>query len=247
MQKFLFVFLFACTLVALNSCSRSISDASAVDKTQYVIVMVSGFDSDPTPEQIAGTSIRGSGNSGMFQLMADLEELELECKFFNWNGTEAGQSGQENPPGIDGITNWIEQRVTQKPETEFVFVGHSWGGHTVISVASQICENSSVRFPFTVFLDASSALRGTRPAKLPDNIEAAANFHTGNMFCWGALKNAQNVENISLGDSESGFMENDFPKYGSAFDISAHNYAEWDQNIHREIIHRILKVVKASP
>ncbi len=250
MQKFSFAFLIACVPVALISCSETsetVNDANVGDKTQYVIVIVSGFDSDPSPEQIARASQRGRGNSGMFQLMVDLEESGLECKFFNWNGTVAGHIGQKKPPGTDEIANWIKKRAAEEPETEFVFIGHSWGGHTVIDVASKISENSSIRIPFTVLLEASSALRGASPSKLPDNIEAAVNYHTGNLFCWGALKSEQKVENVNLGDPKNGFMENGFPKYGSSFDISAHTSAEWDQKIHSDISQRILTVVNGHP
>ena len=59
-------------------------------KTTYHIVVISGFESDPTAEQINGTSFRGHGNSGMFQLKNDLVEKGYDCSFFNWNGTQAG-------------------------------------------------------------------------------------------------------------------------------------------------------------
>ena len=243
MQSIFHIFLRASSLAVLTSCAETVNRPNVVDRTQYVIVVVSGFDSDPSAEQIAGTAQRGSGNSGIFQLKGDLDAAGLECKFFNWNGTVAGQFGKNDPAGAAEIASWIEKRAAETSNTEFIFLGHSWGAHTLFDVASQISDSSSIRVPFAVMLDASSALRGASPSKLPENIVTLVNYHTGNMFCWGPLKSERKVKNINLGEPTNGFMENGFPKYGSAFDISAHVSAEWDQKIHRDIYLRILAVV----
>ena len=221
-------------------------DAIAVQDTKFVVVIVGGFDSDPTPAQIAGKSPRNVGNSGMFQLMSDLKKSKIECQFFNWNGTAAGQIAQKKPPGAEAIASWIRERASKEPHTKFVIIGHSWGGHTVMEAAVRFNEDDSISIPLTILLDASSAMRGAPPTELPAKIETVANYYTANLFCWGELKIGERIDNIFLGDPKRNFMSNGHPKYQSKFDINAHNAAEWDHRIHADIIQRTLKATKTK-
>ena len=247
---FLILILVVTASSVLSSCSTDSRNEKEIQNKNepptFVVVIVSGYDSDPTPAQIEGTSQRGQGNSGMFQLKCDLEKSGLECKFFNWNGSAAGQISQNQPPGADAIASWMKQRVARDDSTRFVCIGHSWGGHTLIDVASKLKDHDSMSIPLTLLLDASSAMRGSRPSQMPDRIDRVVNYHTGNMFCWGKLKNANLVENVNLGDPENGFMVDGFPHYQSKFDIDAHNAAEWDQKIHSDMKRRILGFTRAS-
>ena len=250
MPRSILLFLLSFLLIGIASCSKENSkngdpdkSAKTAEPTSYVVLIVAGYDSDPSPDQIAGKSSRGLGNSGMFQLKGDLETKGIDCKFFNWNGTSAGKINQKSPPGDAGIESWIRTRIKERPGTRFVSIGHSWGAHTLFDAATKIGDSESSRFPLTILLDPSSALRGGNPTKVPDCFGNVVNYHTGNLFCWGALEIENQVKNIFLGDPKNNFMKNVIPNYSSTFDIDAHNAAEWDPNIHSDMTLRILKIV----
>ncbi len=82
--------------------------------------------------------------------------------------------------------------------------------------------------------------------ELPPTIRKLVNFHTRNTFCWGVWKDEARIENIDLGEPSNRFMISGKPNYGAAFDISAHNAAEWDERIHADITKRI-KQALADP
>jgi len=48
------------------------------------------------------------------------------------------------------------------------------------------------------------------------------------------------LTNVDLGDPANGFMTRGVPPYNSAFSVQAHVAAEWDENIHRDIVARLL-------
>lgn len=247
MTRYIKTFFLLIPVVLLVSCSQEVKKSKPSDtkpiKQKYLVVVVSGYDSDPSEEQLNGKAFRGTGQSGMYQLMGDLRESGVECQFFNWNGTEAGKSKQKNPPGEKGIVDWIQKRKSEEPTAKFIFIGHSWGGHTVFEVAKQFNDIDGVSFPLTILLDASSALRGSAPKKVPEKMESVVSYYTGNLFCWRKLDDVQRVKNIDLGDPENGFQGKGGHNYASSFSIQAHNGAEWDQRIHKDMKKRIQAIV----
>ena len=244
--------LFLSLALLLASCAKSpdtASDLSSSDeivlpKIHYHIVVISGFESDPTAEQIAGTSPRRVGNSGMYQLMGDLKAKNFDCSFYNWNGTQAGNIRDKKAPKSKGIAADMLARLEDNPDTEFVLIGHSWGGHTLLEVAAELSENEKAIIKYATVVDPSSLMRGKRVEQLPVNIPILVNYYTGNAFCWGAWKDEERVENIELGDSANGFSVDGRPNYGSKFDTHAHTAAEWDEKIHADICKRVTEATK---
>ena len=253
--SFRFCLLVLIALPVVLSCSRtSSSDKVVIEKetepaairTKYHVVCISGFESDPTGAQISGKSPRGVGNSGMFQLKCDLVAKGLDCTFYNWNGTDAGSIHDKDAPGFARIASRMREQFQREPNTQFLLLGHSWGGHTLLEVANQLQQESKLKIVHAIVIDPSSLMRGKRIEKLPNNIPSMLNYHTANAFCWGAWKNETRVKNVDLGDPVNGFSINGQPNYGSAFDTHAHTAAEWDENIHKDVVRRVLEIVVLS-
>ena len=210
------------------------------------VILIGGIDSDPTPEQIAGTAPRGQGQSGMYQLAGDLAQQGLATEYFNWNGSRAGQI-TDKPPLSAGISQFIQERHATRPTEQLAIVANSWGGHT----AWEVCEALTVAdVPITVavFLDPSSFGRAktSQPMQLPRCIKSARNYYTRNVFGWREWPNEERLVNVDLGDAKHGFLVQGGPKYAAAFDTQAHIAAEWDPRIHREITQQVLTVLKTD-
>lgn len=204
-----------------------------------LVVVISGFRSDASAEQLAGTAPRGRGTSGMYQLTQDLKKAGFRTLFFNWNGTEAGKFTEQLPPGSEAITKAIHMACEECETRSLVVVGHSWGAHTMLEVAEELRTNGDRKIDLSIGVDPSSAARGERPDKLPSNIRQLVNFYTRNAFTWGAWRDDPRVENVDLGDAQHGFIGKGKPNYASAFDIAAHNAVEWDEQLHGAIVARI--------
>ena len=220
---------------------------AVLPRPSALVVLIGGMDSDPTVAQMNRTARRHEGNSGMYRLMSDLKHPAVSAKYFNWNGTDAGEIKSPQPPGTQAICNCIRGHVQQVPNSRVIVVGNSWGGHTAWEVCHQLVESSEpVAIDYVVFLDPSSAGRAGngRPAKLPVNVNQASNFHTRNLFGWKSWPKESRLENIDLGDQKHGFLTPGGPAYDSAFDFSAHVAAEWDERIHTEMRRRILTFVE---
>jgi pimeloyl-ACP methyl ester carboxylesterase len=232
--------------LALASCSSNQEAKVVPAKTNepeiaFKVILISGFESDPTASQIAGTSFRGSGNSGIFQMLGDLQTQKIDCQFFNWNGTDAGDIHNPSAGGTARIVESIAEVSRATPETRYIFVGHSWGAHTILEVAKSLEEFPEIQIHSAFVIDPSSLMRGERMKELPTNVPRLTNYYTGNMFCWGQWKDESRVENIALGDSANGF--NEHVDYGAALDTNAHTHAEWDEKIHADICSRIGSIV----
>lgn len=217
-----------------------------VEPSESLVIVISGFDSDPSPEQIEGKSMRGRGNSGMYQLAADLTTAGLKTEFFNWNGTRAGKFTHKDAPGASGIVSFIRGVNDHGRLKHLVVVGHSWGGHTMLEVAEKLKSDPQIHVSLAIGVDPSSLSRGERSKDLPSSIDACVINHTNNAFVWGAWKNCDRVENIDLGDSANGFKAWNGGDYAAKFDIAAHNAAEWDEAIHEDLVRRIKGVVYRS-
>ncbi len=214
-----------------------------------LVVLIGGMDSDPTPEQIAGTSPRSAGNSGLYRLQGDLRHPQLVTEYFNWNCTRAGQIKSKPAPQTAIIAEAIRGHIRKHPRDLVVLVGNSWGGHTTFEVCQELANSATpVAIDYVVFLDPSSTGRAdtARPKRLPININRATNFHTRNLFGWGKWPKEDRIENIDLGDEKHGFRTPNGPAYDSTFDFSAHVAAEWDERIHAAIRKRILDLVSQT-
>lgn len=210
------------------------------------VVLIGGMHSDPTAAQIAGTAARREGNSGLYQLLGDLQlNDQVVAEYFNWNGTRAGQLNAPHPPRTEGIVNCIREHMQQSPGDRLAIVGNSWGGHTAIEVTQALlASDAPLAFDLAVFLDASSTARGKRkPKRLPININHAVHYFTHNLFVWGKWPAGDRLENIDLGDKACGYRSDGGPAYQSAFDFRAHVAAEWDDRIHADIKRRLLEVL----
>lgn len=205
-------------------------------------VLIGGWDSDPTPRQIAGTAGRGEGNSGLFQMAGDLKRERVIPEYFNWNGTRAGELKTAKPPGSGVISNLVRDHLQAHPFDRVALVGNSMGGHTALEVAEQLVKHEApVAVHCVIFLDASSAGRAVgKPRLLPVNIDRAAHYYTRNVFVWGKWMPGPVLENIDLGDPASGYMSDGVPAYNATFDFRAHVAAEWDEKIHADIRRRVL-------
>ncbi len=210
------------------------------------VVLIGGIDSDPTPQQIQGTALRGQGQSGMFQLAGDLANHGLNTEYFNWNGSRAGKI-REKPPLAAGIVQFVQERHAKQPTEQLAIIANSWGGHTAWEVCEALSE-PEIPIAVTVFLDPSSLgrLQTARPKQLPLCIRSARNYYTRNVFGWRELPNEARVVNVDLGDAKHGFLVDDGPKYDAVLDTQAHIAAEWDPRIHREITEHVLSVLKCE-
>jgi len=133
-------FFFALMLFALTTLPTG-AYAEPPAKPLFV-VFIGGINSDPTAAQMAGTAQRGVGNSGMFQLAADLRQDGVAAEYFNWNGAAAGKIKEKQAPLSKGIAEQIRKRHADHPKDKLVVVGNSWGGHTPWEV-SQLLANTS--------------------------------------------------------------------------------------------------------
>ncbi len=227
--------------------SAPVATSESANPTPPLVILIGGIDSDPSPEQIAGTAVRGAGNCGPFQLCGDLLTEGYRAEYFNWNGTRAGDIDAEEPPAAHAIAECIRSEFTTHPETLVIIVGNSWGGHTAWEVCELLSAEPMVEVDLVVFLDPSSLGRHDtlRPESLPDCIESAVTYFTHNAGGWGAWDDEPRIENIDLGDSANGYLFPGGPAYDSIFDISAHIAAEWDQRIHQDIRERIADITKS--
>jgi pimeloyl-ACP methyl ester carboxylesterase len=240
---------FVCGVITLCLPGLARADAASEVETEdsagrarLLVVLIGGMDSDPTPEQIAGTAERNRGNSGLYQLADDLRRERVDAEYFNWNGTRAGAIKTAKPPGAEGIAGFIRGRVQQRPWDRIAIVGNSWGGQTAREVSARLFEHETpVAVHLAVFLDASSAGRGAKqPERISINVNRIVQLRTRNVFVWEALARDRRLETIDLGDPEQGFLREKGPAYQSLFDFSAHVAAEWDQKIHSLIEQRAL-------
>ena len=212
------------------------------------VTFIGGFDSEPTPDQIAEKAPRGVGNSGMFQLAADLRKAGVTTEYYNWNGTTAGKMKDQAAPLSKGIAERLRKHHQEHPTDRLAIVGNSWGGHTAWEVSQLLAEEPPLPLDLVVFLDPSSVGRfdKSQPEKLPSNLSKAITFATRNALGWKKLANEPRAEFIDLGDSANGFLKKPGPAYDSLFDVKAHIAVEWDAAIHKEIQTRLLKVANAD-
>lgn len=232
---------------AVGSTAAAQTEKLAQSQRNAFVVLIGGMDSDPTPEQIAGTSRRSEGNSGLYRLQGDLQHPRIATEYFNWNGTRAGRIKSKPDPQAPSIADVIRGHLRKHPRDRVVLVGNSWGGHTTYEVCQDLVNSSTpVAIDYVVFLDPSSTGRAdtARPKRLPLNINRATNFHTRNLFGWGKWPKEERIQNIDLGDEKHGFRTPNGPAYDSSFDFSAHVAAEWDERIHAAIRDSIVDLVK---
>jgi pimeloyl-ACP methyl ester carboxylesterase len=208
-------------------------------------VLIGGIDSDPTAQQIDGTAGRAQGNSGLFRFAGDIAADDVVPEYFNWNGTRAGKIQTEKPPGSRAIADFVRAHLQSFPGDRVAIVGNSWGGHTALEVARELhAREVPLAIDLVVFLDPSSTGRGpARPKSLPVNVNRAVSYSTRNLFVWGKWGAAKRLENIDLGDPANGFINDGEPAYDARLDMRAHVAAEWDENIHRDIKRRLLKLL----
>lgn len=207
------------------------------------VVLIGGFDSDPTPAQLKGTARRGEGNSGMFQLRNDLRAEKISAEYFNWNGTSPGEINAETPPGTIAIVTHIREQLKKQPATSIRIVGNSWGGHTAWEVCEALADaEPKCSIALVVFLDPSSAGRpnSKRPATLPKNVVSAVQYASRSAVVWAPWQNEPRVVPIDLADPKHGFLRPGGPPYGALFSPNAHIGAEWDDKIHVEIRKRLV-------
>lgn len=233
------------SMLTLLTCQPLVIGQEVVEPSDSLVIVISGFASDASPEQIDRKSVRGRGNSGMYQLAGDLTSAGLRTEFFNWNGTRAGKFTHKDAPGASGIVSFIRGMNDQGRLKHLVVVGHSWGGHTMLEVAEKLGSDPQIHISLAIGVDPSSLSRGKRPKDLPSSIDACVIYHTRNAFVWGAWENCDRVENIDLGDSANGFKALNGRDYAAKLDIAAHNAAEWDEAIQKDIVRRIKGVVSS--
>ena len=216
--------------------------AAEVPDGRLHVVLIGGFDSDPTPAQLDGTARRGEGNSGMFQLRNDLRTEKVSAEYFNWNGTPPGHINAETPPGPAAIVAHIREQRRQQPTLSIRIVGNSWGGHTAWEVCEALADaEPTCTIPLVVFLDPSSAGRpnSKRPATLPKNVTAAVQYASRSAVVWAPWQNEPRVSPIDLADAKQGFLRPGGPPYGAIFSPNSHIGAEWDDRIHLDIRKRL--------
>ena len=206
------------------------------------VVLIGGFDSDPTPQQLVGTARRGEGNSGLYQLRNDLRKEKISADYFNWNGTPPGSIQAEQPPGAAAIADYIREQFQNDPAVRIGIVGNSWGGHTAWEVCRSLADSDpELQILLLIFLDPSSAGRpdSKRPKALPKNVNAAVQYASKNVVVWSLWQKEPRVTHVDLADKELGFLRPGGPPYGALFSPDAHVGAEWDELIHRDIRRRL--------
>jgi pimeloyl-ACP methyl ester carboxylesterase len=221
--------------------SITIPDVSAAEPANAHVVLIGGFDSDPTAAQLNGTARRGEGTSGMFQLRNDLRREKISAEYFNWNGTPPGDISAETPPGPVAIVTHIREHLRTQPATSVRIVGNSWGGHTAWEVCNALCDEPGCSIPLVVFLDPSSAGRpnSKRPAVLPKNVTTAVQYASRSAVVWAPWQNEPRVRPIDLADPKQGFLRPGGPPYSAIFNPNSHVGAEWDDKIHLDIRKRL--------
>lgn len=244
----LFLFLAGCNGKEASSAVAAAGQSPPAAVTPPLVILIGGFDSDPSPEQIAGTAGRGQGNCGPFQLCGDLLTQGCRAEYFNWNGTRAGEIEADEPPLSAAIAECIRDESARHPEAPLIIVGNSWGGHTAWEVCELLSEDPAVDVDLVVFLDPSSLGRyaALRPESLPECIQSAVTYFTHNTGGWGAWEDEPRIENIDLGDPAHGYLFPGGPAYDSVFNVAAHIAAEWDERIHADIRARIGKLIQSQ-
>ena len=212
---------------------------------QLLAVLIGGIDSDPTPAQIAGTAARQEGNSGLYRFAGDVAGPRVIPEYFNWNGTRAGRIKAKDATGSRGIAGHIREHLQSFPSDRIAIVGNSWGGHTALEVAQQLLDSDApLAVHLVVFLDASSAGRGpARPRALPVNVNQAVSYYTRSIVVWGKWDAGARLENSDRADPANHFMVNGQPPYNAPFHARGHIAAEWDEEIHRDIKRRLLRLL----
>lgn len=209
------------------------------------VVLIGGFVSDPSPEQLEGMAGRG-GNSGLFRLLGDLSQYDrVSAEYFNWNGTRAGKIKSAAPPMAAGIAKSVREHHAAHPDQRLIIVGNSWGGHAARETCELLAVMPVVPIEHVIFLDPSSLARvkhGQRTGELPANVKRATNYYTHHLLSWRRWDNEPRVTNIDLGDPKYGFQFEGGPPYDSTIDTRGHIYAEWDERIHYDIRRRIAHV-----
>ena len=213
---------------------------ASAEKASIFVVAISGFNSDATAKQIAGEAARGTGNSGVYQLLMDLKRSGCKTQFFNWNGTTAGSFAKSKGAGAPAIARLIREASAESGFKQLVLIGHSWGGHTMLDVAEILGRDPTIKIELAVGLDASSFSRAERTKRLPSNIQELVNYYSNNAFCWGEWNDGARIVNVSLADQANGFVVDGKPDYASQLSWDAHYAAEWDQKIHSDICKRVL-------
>jgi pimeloyl-ACP methyl ester carboxylesterase len=229
-------------LIVLTCSEPSIAETLSESRSTLVVV-VSGFGSDASADQISNKAQRGQGNSGMYQMMGGLKTAGFSTIFFNWNGTSAGHYNDRNAPGAKAIAASIRDAFAKNKIEHLVLVGHSWGGHTMLEVAQELNSQPVIKIELAIGVDPSSLGRGESTGQLPPNIDKLVYFRTGNAFCWSGWKDEPRVECIDLGNPANGFMHGGKADYAAVFDVSAHMAVEWDERVHAELVSRIKKNV----
>ena len=209
------------------------------DRDLGLVIVVAGFKSDASVAQIERMTKLRSGNSGIYELMIDFKQAGYRTKFFNWNGTAAGQFTKERGKGAESIARFIRETLAKSESKRLVLVGQSWGGHTMLEVAQQLKKAPEIKVSIAFGIDAVSFSRGGRMKQLPDNIATMIHYYTGNWFGWGEWKDEPRVKNVFLGDPANGFVVPGNPDYAAKNDPGAHNAAEWDEKIHADIVKRV--------
>jgi len=176
--------------------------------------------------------------------MVDLEQSGCETKFFNWNGTSAGQFASQKGLGAEAIVSSIRLASVQSGFEQLVLVGHSWGGHTMLDVADLLTRDLTIKIDLAVGLDASSFSRGKGMENLPAKMEELINYFSNNAFCWGEWHSESRVINISLADPANRFVVDGKPDYASRLSWESHNAAEWDAKVHAAIKEHVLNLAK---
>src|SRR5262249_10122228 len=210
-----------------------------------LVVLIGGIDSDPTPEQIAGTAKRNEGNSGLYRLASDLARAPVIPEYFNWNGTRPGKISEKGAPRARGIADFIDAHVQKFPADGVAIVGNSWGGHTALEVVQLLhSRDRPLAVNLVVFLDASSTGRGpAKPKTLPVNVNRAVSYFTRNVFVWGYWDAGRRLENIDLASPAWRSRIGQGPDQDSGLDVRAHIAAEWDETIHADIRRRLLELL----
>lgn len=222
--------------------------ADDTTSTTALVVLIGGFDSDPSPAQLNGTIPRGRGNSGMYQLAGDLRETGLRAEYFNWNGTRAGELNRPGePPTPRGIATYIREARERLQCRRLVVIGNSWGGHSACEVCEHLQSDPPVEIDLLLLLDPSSTGRETPvPTAVSANVRQVTSYCTRNMFVWGKWLEDERITHIDLGDVNQPFYRRGVG-YEARFNFQAHVAAEWDEQIHADICQRVLGVSRSSP
>lgn len=221
---------------------------SAEASRRLLVVLIGGFDCDPTPAQMDGSAPRGTGKSGLYQLAGDLQELGLATEYFNWDGSRAGRLGREAAPGAPSIARFIREDQRKNGQASLALVGNSWGAYTALELVSLLAAGpESLRIEQLHLLDPATLLRSLRglPA-VPDNVGSVSNYFSRHWLSSGALPADQRVVNIDLGDPSHGFLRDDWARYDRRDDWTAHVLVEWDPLIHEDVKRRLAALVAAK-